>query len=184
MKMKRIANQYILVVGLAGSALAWGCATDDDDVDERNAEIIDNLVAAGFPLEDIEIRETELVDDELTQAGPEPRVFVNGDNHVTLEASRELASNEELVNVEQPLEFDDQEGPGGQDTGGQGGEGSACSYDCQCKANYFCYMDGTCRGTVVFSPKLPLPVCVDACQCLNGTSCDKSSPGASYGYCH
>lgn len=87
-----------LIVGhLASSMLVLGCANSGDDYDEvedRNAEIVENLLAAGFSEDDIEIRESELadvVDGELAIGEPEPQVFVDGDTHVTLEASRELA---------------------------------------------------------------------------------------------
>ncbi|MCX4243116.1 M57 family metalloprotease [Paraliomyxa miuraensis] len=77
--------------------LAIGCADSEDeydDIESRTAEIVDNLLAAGFSDDDIEIRESEIIEDlELVEG--EPQVFVDGDTHVTLEASRELAAGGE-----------------------------------------------------------------------------------------
>ena len=84
---------------LAGvCALTLGCVenvddpvdTMDVDPEDRVAEIIDNLVAAGYDESQIEV-----VEDVVTSNGTElvttgPRVMVEGDIHVTLEASREL----------------------------------------------------------------------------------------------
>jgi len=86
----------LLSLGLVGS-LSLGCSEVDDgydDVTERNAEIVENLIEAGFAEGDIEIREAESV--VLTEGGeallgsPEPQVFVDGDVHMTLGMSREM----------------------------------------------------------------------------------------------
>lgn len=87
----------VLSVGLASSMLALGCAegTDDHDtIEERNAEIVANLLEAGFAEEDIEVRESVRMGDDLTIGEPELQVFVDGDTHVTLEASRELVGDD------------------------------------------------------------------------------------------
>lgn len=88
------------------SALALGCAAGPDDetvetvvLDGREAEIAEiteNLLAAGYTEEDIEVIEHG---DSLSVAGVEvrsegPQVFVEGDIHVTLEASRALLEAE------------------------------------------------------------------------------------------
>jgi len=76
-----------------GSMLALGCgesADDHDDIDSRNAEIVDNLLAAGFAEDEIEIRESLVLDAEQRLVTEEV-VLVDGDTQVTLEASRELA---------------------------------------------------------------------------------------------
>lgn len=62
------------VFALACGALAAGCGAQSP-ADEQQ-EIIDNLVAAGFPADDVTIAEG--------------KVYVGRDTHVTLEASREL----------------------------------------------------------------------------------------------
>lgn len=88
-----VAKKHVLAVCLAGSTLALGCGESGDDhlgVDGRNAEIIDNLLEAGFSADDIEIRDSEVVDGDQRLGMAAPQVFVDGDVHVTLEASREL----------------------------------------------------------------------------------------------
>ncbi|MCX4242072.1 zinc-dependent metalloprotease [Paraliomyxa miuraensis] len=95
MRNKRIDSGIVMVSCMVG-ALA-GCVAPDDDelvVDERNAEIVENLLEAGFSEQDIEVRESEMIDPEL---GPvvQARVFVDGDTHITLEASRELLGEPE-----------------------------------------------------------------------------------------
>ena len=85
-------EKHVLSVCLVGSMLAIGCGEVGDDegsVEERS--VINNLRDAGFAEEDIEIREELLLDESgvFTMA---PRVFVDGDTHVTLEASEELLS--------------------------------------------------------------------------------------------
>lgn len=65
----------VLFAMLFGATTMLGCAVDAGQVDET-AEIIANLVDAGFPREDIAVIEG--------------RVYVGGDAHVTLEASREM----------------------------------------------------------------------------------------------
>jgi len=63
------------VLAVICSAGAFGCSAEPSPAEERQ-EIIDNLVAAGFPLEDIMV-----VDGQ---------VYVGRDAHVTLQASREM----------------------------------------------------------------------------------------------
>jgi hypothetical protein len=82
---------------LLASTLATGClehGEPNDDVTERNAKIVENLLEAGFSPQDIELRESEPaainVDGELQLGAPQMQVFVDGDVHVTLDASREL----------------------------------------------------------------------------------------------
>lgn len=86
------------------SVLAVGCAEGADDEvegtqdrDAELAEITENLLAAGYTEEDIEIVEmsdTIVVDGKVVmQEGPQ--VMVGGDIHVTLEASRELLGDVE-----------------------------------------------------------------------------------------
>lgn len=63
--------------------VVFGCSGESDDVEtlDRNEEvleIVDNLVDAGYPESEIEVED-------------DGRVFVGGDAHVTLEASREIA---------------------------------------------------------------------------------------------
>jgi hypothetical protein len=65
-----VMRAYVLAVSFA--ALLFACGVEQDE----NQEIIDNLVEAGFPAEDI------TVVDGL--------VYVGRDAHVTLEASREM----------------------------------------------------------------------------------------------
>lgn len=60
------------VIALSVGALLFGCGLDQDE----NQEIIENLVEAGFPADEI------TVEDGL--------VYVGRDAHVTLEASREM----------------------------------------------------------------------------------------------
>lgn len=85
-------KNFVRSVAIAGSMLAFGCAETSDDggpVEDRNAEIVENLLAAGFSEDDIEIREDRLVGADLVLADG-LQVFVDGDTHVTLEASRDL----------------------------------------------------------------------------------------------
>jgi hypothetical protein len=67
---------------IVSALVAFGCGdqTEDSatvDRDEEVLEIIDNLVDAGYPESEIEVRD-------------DGRVFVGGDAHVTLGASREM----------------------------------------------------------------------------------------------
>lgn len=61
------------ILAVSCGALLFGCAGDGAD---DTAEIVDNLVQAGFPSDDIQI--------------VEGMVYVGWDAHVTLEASREM----------------------------------------------------------------------------------------------
>lgn len=69
------------------SALAlFGCSGESGDIetsdrDEVVLEIIDNLVEAGYPESEIDVQD-------------DGRVFVGGDAHVTLEASREMVGHD------------------------------------------------------------------------------------------
>ena len=63
------------VLALGCSAFAFGCSAEQSPAEERQ-EIIDNLVQAGFPADDI------MVADD--------KVYVGRDSHVTLDASREM----------------------------------------------------------------------------------------------
>lgn len=63
------------VFAVACGALAFGCSTEMTPAEEQ-AEIIDNLVQAGFPADDIMV--------------VDGKVYVGRDAHVTLEASREM----------------------------------------------------------------------------------------------
>lgn len=80
--------------------LTLGCVAEVDDelLDEETrqteiAEITENLLAAGYTEEDISIVEVEdpLFLDGVPVLDIGPQVFVEGDIHVSLEASRELA---------------------------------------------------------------------------------------------
>lgn len=96
--VENVAKTCFLAVCLTGSAVGLGCAEDGDDLgdpEERTAEIIDNLVEAGYSEDDIEIRESELFDGDLTLGEREPQVFVDGDVLVSLEASRELLGQDD-----------------------------------------------------------------------------------------
>lgn len=84
-----------LSLALFGALLAAGC-DDPEDFDETD-EILENLVAAGFAEDDLEIREGTAIGTELEGGGyafgePEMQVLVGGDVHVTLDASREIAN--------------------------------------------------------------------------------------------
>ncbi|WP_342379534.1 zinc-dependent metalloprotease [Myxococcus stipitatus] len=70
-------KQAAVLVASCG-ALMVGCGTDMED---KNQEIVSNLVKAGYPADDIMV-----VDGE---------VFVGQDAHVTLEASREMIASVE-----------------------------------------------------------------------------------------
>ncbi len=88
-----VGQKHVLSVCLAGSMLAIGCGEVEGDkgsIEERNAEIVDNLLAAGFAEDDIEIRDAQLVGADLVIGELEAQVFVDGDTHVTLQASRDL----------------------------------------------------------------------------------------------
>ena len=64
------------VFAMSSMALAFGCGADQLDSAEATQEIIDNLVQAGFPDNDIMV--------------VDGAVYVGRDAHVTLEASREM----------------------------------------------------------------------------------------------
>jgi hypothetical protein len=68
-----ITRATLFAVGL--TAFAFGCSTEQTPAEEQQ-EIIDNLVQAGFPADDIMVAEG--------------KVYVGRDAHVTLEASREM----------------------------------------------------------------------------------------------
>jgi hypothetical protein len=64
------------ILGAATLGISCDSETDDSPVDARTAEIIDNLLDAGFPAEKIDV--------------VDGRVMVDTDAHVTLETSRAL----------------------------------------------------------------------------------------------
>jgi hypothetical protein len=67
----------VLVFAATCSAFAFGCgAAQPSDSADENQEIIDNLVAAGFPVDDIQIYDGQ--------------VYVGRDGQVSLQASREM----------------------------------------------------------------------------------------------
>jgi hypothetical protein len=68
-----ITRATLLAMGLG--AFAFGCSSEQTPADEKQ-EIIDNLVQAGFPINDIMV-----VDGQ---------VYVGRDAHVTIDASREM----------------------------------------------------------------------------------------------
>ncbi len=97
MKNKYLTTKSVLsALLLASSLITFGCASEAvDEVEADNNEVVDNLLAAGIALEDIEIRETSmvsLVGKQYMLSEAVPQVFIDGDTHVTLEASRELVS--------------------------------------------------------------------------------------------
>jgi hypothetical protein len=63
------------ILALGCSAFAFGCSAEQTPVDEQQ-EIIDNLVQAGFPADDIQVFDG--------------KVYTGRDGHVTLQASREM----------------------------------------------------------------------------------------------
>jgi hypothetical protein len=66
---------------LSCGALAFGCGTEPQaDSTDENQEIIDNLVQAGFPLDDIKVFEG--------------KVYTGLDAEVSLEASREMLASD------------------------------------------------------------------------------------------
>jgi hypothetical protein len=72
------------VLAVSVGALLFGCAVDqDENPQDENQEIINNLVEAGFPADDI------MVVDGL--------VYVGRDAQVTLEASREMLETVEVT---------------------------------------------------------------------------------------
>ncbi len=97
-----LGNKITLALASA-LALGLGCAMEADDEgtfadrSDEIAEITDNLLAAGCSEDDIEIVENErsiaVNGVEVVPAGPQ--VYVGGDVHVTLEASRELLDAED-----------------------------------------------------------------------------------------
>lgn len=94
---------------------------------------------------------------------------------VEVEPIEDPSDKEETGEVEQELDES-----GGEGSGETGGVPTGCTDDCRCPLGTHCYVDGTCRGTVVFSPAPPRPPCVDSCQCPSGQWCDI---WGSYGYC-
>lgn len=98
--VKNVAKIGFLSLCFAGSGLATGCADsgdDYDDIEERNAKIVENLLDAGFSEEDIVIRESDALDGELGVLEPQLQVFLDGDVHVTLEASEEMLNEDGLT---------------------------------------------------------------------------------------
>jgi hypothetical protein len=89
-------------VGLSW-VLVLGCDTDEptndvSEIDARNAEIIENLLAAGYSADNIEIFEAPVVEetaDGIRILPPEPQVVLDGDIRVSLEASREMVPADE-----------------------------------------------------------------------------------------
>lgn len=73
------------VFAVACSAMAFGCAAQDDSTDTQ--EIVDNLSQAGFPSSEI------MVSDGV--------VYVGGDAEVTLQASREMLQADDSTTDEQ-----------------------------------------------------------------------------------
>jgi hypothetical protein len=70
---------------VVSALVLFGCSGESEDIEtiEREdevLEIIDNLVEAGYPESEIEVRD-------------DGRVFVGGDAHVTLQASREMVGS-------------------------------------------------------------------------------------------
>jgi hypothetical protein len=79
--------------------LMMGCDTDEPvgevaEIDARNAETIENLLAAGYSADSIEIVDLpviEEIEDGIAVIGEAPQVVVDGDIVVSRQASRELA---------------------------------------------------------------------------------------------
>jgi len=68
---------------IAGIVASFGASCNQDDalsIDDIHEEIIENLISAGYPQDDIQISDGQ--------------VYVGRDAHVTLEASREMVSDE------------------------------------------------------------------------------------------
>lgn len=84
--VKVLTNKCIVAAFLAGPALGLGCIDSADDrggATDRSGEIgeiVENLLAAGFSEEDIEIREGEVVEGGHRLAGREEQVFVDGES--------------------------------------------------------------------------------------------------------
>jgi hypothetical protein len=73
-------SKKALVFAVSCGALAFGCGADQpSSVADDNQEIIDNLVQAGFPKDDIQVFDG--------------KVFVGLDAEVSLQASREMLSS-------------------------------------------------------------------------------------------
>ena len=66
----------VLVFAATCSAFAFGCGAQPSEPADENQEIIDNLVQAGFPIDDIQIYDG--------------KVFVGNDAEVNLQASQEM----------------------------------------------------------------------------------------------
>src|SRR6185503_4515100 len=67
---------------LVFALVAFGCSGESEDIEtvsreEEILEIVDNLVEAGYPESEIAVKD-------------DGRVFVGGDAHVSLQASREM----------------------------------------------------------------------------------------------
>jgi len=69
-------------LSVASALVLFGCSGETEDIEtstreEQILEIVDNLVEAGYPESEIEVKD-------------DGRVFVGGDAHVSLQASREM----------------------------------------------------------------------------------------------
>jgi hypothetical protein len=78
---------------IVSALVAFGCGNQTEDSatvdrDEEVLEIIDNLVDAGYPESEIQVQD-------------DGRVFVGGDAHVTLEASREMVGHDHASDFRQ-----------------------------------------------------------------------------------
>jgi hypothetical protein len=94
--MKTRWTTACMIVALTPACDTEGSDPEAAEIDARHAEIIDNLLAAGYSRDSIEIREAPVIE-ELEDGGarmlaPEPQVILDGDIRVGLEASRELTT--------------------------------------------------------------------------------------------
>jgi hypothetical protein len=74
MRIKTKMITRAAMFAMVGSAFTFGCGAQDPAAEQQ--EIIDNLIQAGYPAQDIEIFDG--------------KVYVQKDAHVTLQASREM----------------------------------------------------------------------------------------------
>lgn len=84
--MRKMTKTSLTAALFAASALSAACGTQVEPMDE-NQEIIENLLQAGYPKRDIQIVEGS--------------VFVGGDAHVSLQASREMIDVSQASTKEQ-----------------------------------------------------------------------------------